>query len=238
MPLFSRLGHVQFSWFGAADPNFDGLVRTIEGLSGSAASEISRIGPPQSPVPLRRAAFVLNDAVFRVNSQPGRLDFNVAPADAVFLNTFTMGRLDEFLWLFEELGTVYDSAFRQAIHVRVLTENLPPEEVAKTFRSVVGIKSDLGGSSDLLFQINRRMKKGDIDINRVLKWQGEIAQTFRFEGAPSQAVEEVSYLSYICDVNTVPHSSGRSADEQRAIFAVLAEVTINVLGIENIGNFS
>lgn len=235
MPTYNKIGHLQFAWFGGTDPNHDSVVSALTRRFGRAPSEDSRLAPPQAPAPMRGTLFIHSNATIRVQSQVGRLDVIVSPIEHVRgVPSLPMEALSTFERLYEDCGTVFEGSFRQAFHLRVFSEPLKPQEIGAEFGALLASDADLSRSIDLIFQMNSRSTIDGFDINRIARWSGEALETFQLVNGLQHGIEQVYFISYLLDVNTVPTNDQSIPSRQRAAFAALVKGAKDMIKVQKV----
>lgn len=227
------------------------MTKDIEAAFRSAIGllpdQVQRQRPPATPVPIVVASATENGTQFKVQAVPGRVDLFVEPVsnDPRSFPAFTdFGIIPESLSKAKAFcHSTGSSTYRQSFIVR-LAKRLPDATgFGDEFVRILGVQNNLSGASDLVFQMNKIVRLGQYDINRVLKWAAEVAQFQQISfspampGQPSGSLVGLAhFVSYVMDINTVPSGRAFDAGGQISVLEKLASVVQRCAGFESLGD--
>jgi hypothetical protein len=170
------------------------------------------------------------NSVYRVQQQPGRIDFIEAPQmqqpGAFPLFSDFKGPFSKFT---NSLSRVTINQATRVALVVVLTQLMPSaEDAVQLVSNQIGFQLPFQDGRDLVFQINRRRQFKSVtglEMHRVLKWSAENFQIVGMStggGPPMVKSQDVS--SYTVDVSNA-FDTGRTFDpkEQAALFQEISD---------------
>ncbi|WP_295165485.1 hypothetical protein [uncultured Brevundimonas sp.] len=188
-------------------------------MVGSAPQSFQTLMPPPGapPIPGSIAQGALNSGQGALQVQFGRIEFTISPHDPgnpAVLPTLTSleSGLYDGLTAIKKFGQL---AIRIGLMIEAYaqceSEEAANELVAADIPALSNIPTD---ALDLSFSINRRVKHGAIEINRIARWTTGSAQFVQFQMTPGHSagsaysMSQLHFAQLSADVNTVPLQGG------------------------------
>lgn len=235
-----RVRSLQIVWFIPAEP--PAPFKLFEALVGQQPDAFQKMGPPQSPFPVVMESAVKNGVQHRLQSHSGRVDFFLegVGGNPIAVLPEAAGVYLEFLRSkIEAAAPIVGKITRLAVVVTLARELEGLPDIAASFGGLFSNKLSLDGARDLNFQISRPTTVDGLDINRLLRWTGEVASFQQFvNGWPQNlliSTVDSYYLSRMLDVNTVPKDGELFGPELHGdIFAKLASVASSLIEVQRI----
>jgi hypothetical protein len=243
--MFDNVRSLQFGFFTVADPgNTSELFRA---LTGQEPDSIQRVRPPQAPFPVEVVSSVIGSAMHRVQVHAGRFDYFIEAGTDNPLQRSVPAIPGRDALLSNVVGRVQSvvdqvSSYRAAIVLRLAEQMNGPVETSHFFNELFSGRNDFSSDLDLMFQTNRRTAVGGRQINRLLRWNTEVATFESMIGSgPSSAGHrvvasaETHYVVYNIDVNSVPVGPEQMAsDELRDLLRAMSEIASDLGSLQRL----
>ncbi|TJV70302.1 MAG: hypothetical protein E5X76_19900 [Mesorhizobium sp.] len=248
MTSFNEIQALQFAWFTGDETPYGNIEAAFKAVTGVDAEQLQRQRPPNTPVPLSNASAVVDSkAQIRLQVSPGRADIFIEPVSTEPSFPFfdSPDVVNEYLQKAKKYCKYSGKVNRQSFIIKIAKRVPSATAFGAEFAKVLGSHFDEAGTSDHVLQINKRVKLGALEINRVLKWATEIGEIHRVSvngqfSAPGiftpTVVVASNFVTYLIDVNTVPTDKLVDAGGQIAILDKLSLVVKQCMEFESLGD--
>ena len=243
MPGYDQYRMLQYAWFTLDDTMLVNFEQSFQACFGFQLDNLKRIRPPQAPTPTVVGTAVKDGVEFAMQATVMRTDIVIQGAEEPQRGRRAQKNIDGLLIFHSiaENACRIIKSNRQSMIMQAARTVPTVEDLGSVFAEVLQTEAKLEGASEFIFQMNRRYAFDDIEINRVLKWEGEISQLAQIQFgqatfAPvSRVIEQSCYLTYLMDINTVPSSEIRGEEQQKQVLAVLKTALLEASEIDRIG---
>ena len=219
---------IQFAWF----------LTSVEGVKADEIFQIvsseepeqmqrNRVPSPATPF-LSLASGVVNGQNYAVQVQPGRVDIVVSPVpdpgeEFSLPMIGTEQTLTALLNRVDALAPKLANCIRLAAIANTVEQVPTYEAAARILLDSIGLELNLDGTSDLMFQVNRRKLDGQFaPINRVLRYAVLSVQEMLFQVGGSPNIQPIRKerlaASLVLDINTIPDGTVLEVSSQKSIF--------------------
>ncbi|TIN10371.1 hypothetical protein [Mesorhizobium sp.] len=252
MTAFNELQSLQFAWFTADESATKDIETTFRKVIGTLPDQVQRQRPPATPIPILVASAVVDTTQFRVQAVPGRVDLFVEPVSndpSNFPFFSDLAVIQNSLSKAKAFCQFTGSAGRQSFVVKIAKRLTNASAFGDEFQKILGVEHNMSGTADLIFQINKVVRLGQLEINRVLRWSAENAQYQQFAlnahgsiavgppiGVQNTVLGSAHFVSYVMDINTVPNGKSYDAGGQTSVLEKLGSVVQRCLAFETLGD--
>jgi hypothetical protein len=235
---------LQAVWFTTGQPITIPTNDLYQAIAGAPAAATQTL-------PIGNISMAMGNAgtlafAFRLQVAPARVDYFLVPpppqsSSATAQLNFPPNIdavVDEFVQQLHRGSPLIGDAIRVALVTNIAEQTSDTEDAIATISAQTGLTIPFNDGSDLVLQINRRLKSNSVpgtEINRIIKWSAEEVQTIGVIAGSAPAFARAVLATITTDLNIIPTNRPYPPAEQIAIFDEMAIETKRLSAAKTLG---